>query len=259
MAVVDHDDHWTWQVPGAAAVFTSREGGTSAPPWDSLNIGLHVGDDEAAVHENRRRAAALAGLDAAMVAGVTQVHGADVWFDLHAGTDAPLPDSVRWDRGPSPIEADALVSTRVGVALAVGVADCLPIAITWGPAIAAIHAGWRSLEAGVIEQALRAVRRAAGSAVATHVPHAVVGPALGPCCMEVGDEVAALFDPSVVIRRRGAPRPLLDTRADAARRLADAGCEVEHVPVCTRCDPRCFSHRGDHGATGRQALLVRRT
>lgn len=112
MAVVDHDDHWTWQVPGAAAVFTSREGGTSAPPWDSLNIGLHVGDDEAAVHENRRRAAALAGLDPAMVAGVTQVHGADVWFDLHAGTDAPLPDSVRWDRGPSPIEADALVSTR---------------------------------------------------------------------------------------------------------------------------------------------------
>jgi copper oxidase (laccase) domain-containing protein len=150
------------------------------------------------------------------------------------------------------------VTTRPGVALAVGVADCLPIAIVWGDAIAAIHAGWRSLDAGVVEQALRVLRRAAGSAVATSTPHALVGPALGACCMEVGDEVAALFAPEVVIHRAGAPRPFLDARADATRRLEAAGCDVEHIHACTKCDPRLFSHRGDGGTTGRQALLVAR-
>ncbi len=255
MAVVDEDDHWTWTAPGAFAAFSSREGGTSEAPFDTCNVGLHVGDEPDRVLANRELVARLVGLEAARVAGVTQVHGADVWLDLGTGE---LPESVRWDRGPSPIEADALVTTRLEVALAVGVADCLPIAIAWGEAVAAIHAGWRSLEAGVIEQALRVLRRAAGNAVATSEPHAVIGPALGVCCMEVGEEVAELFDASVVERRDGAPRPFLDTRADAARRLAGAGCHVEHVDVCTRCDPRCFSHRGDAGRTGRQALLVRR-
>ena len=255
MAVVDEDDHWTWTAPGARATCSSREGGTSAAPFDTCNVGLHVGDDPAAVLANRERVAALVGLDAARVAGVTQVHGADVWLDLDG---SQLPAAVRWDAGVSPIEADALVTTRPGVALAVGIADCLPIAIVWGEAIAAIHAGWRSLEAGIVEQALRVLRRAAGNAVATTTPCAVIGPALGACCMEVGEEVAALFDPSVVRRRDGAPRPFLDARADATRRLAAAGCQIEHVDVCTRCDPRCFSHRGDGGRTGRQALLVRR-
>jgi polyphenol oxidase len=208
------------------------------------------------VFENRRRAAALLGLDHARVAGVTQVHGADVWVDLGGGSQ--LPDDVRWDRGPSPVEADALVTTRAGVALAVGIADCLPVAIAWGPAIAAVHAGWRSLEAGVLEQAMRALSRSAGSAIAMSRPHALVGPALGACCMEVGEDVAARFDPTVVVRRPGSPRPFLDTRSDAVRRLEASGCIVEHVDVCTLCDPRLFSHRGDAGSGGRQALLITR-
>lgn len=258
MPVEDHDEHWTWRAPGAFAVFTGREGGVSPAPFDSLNVGAHVGDETAHVSENRARAAALVGLPPSAVAGVTQVHGADVWLDLATG-DA-MPDAVRWD-GPSLVEADALVTARPGVALAVGVADCLPIAICWGGAVAAIHAGWRSLEAGVVEQAIAALRRAAGNAVAIGdaPPTAVVGPALGACCMEVGEDVATRFDPSVVVRRPGARRPSLDTRADATRRLSSAGIAVEHVDVCTMCDPRCFSHRGDAGRGGRQALLVRRT
>lgn len=250
MTILDHDDHWIWEVEGARAVFTSRVLG---------NIGLHVGDDPERVLDNRHRAAALLELPPSDVAGITQVHGADVWLDL--SWTEQLPSSVQWDGGPSPIEADALMSTRDGIALAVGVADCLPIAISWGPVIAAIHAGWRSLEAGVIEQALAVLRREAGNAVAIAEmpPRAVIGPALGACCMEVGDDVAARFDSSVVIRRDGAPRPFLDTRADAARRLEHAGCIVEHLHVCTRCDPRLFSHRGDAGRGGRQALLMRRT
>jgi len=255
--VTDEDDHWTWTAPGARAVFTSREGGVSPAPLDSLNVGLHVGDDGARVLANRQRAAGLLELDPGRVAGVTQVHGVDVWLDL--ARTAELPADVRWDSGvPSPIEADALVTTRPGVALAVGVADCMPIAIVWGEAIAAIHAGWRSLEGGIIEATMRVLRRAAGSAVATTTPRAVIGPSLGACCMEVGDDVAARFDAAVVIRRPGSERPHLDTRADAVRRLEAAGCAVDHVHVCTRCDPRCFSHRGDAGRGGRQAMLVMR-
>lgn len=256
MPVIDEDDHWTWTAPGARAVFTTREGGVSPVPLDSCNVGLHVGDDPANVHENRRRVAELLELDPSRVAGVTQVHGADVWLDL--ARTAGLPDDVRWDAGPSAIEADALVTTRSHVALAVGIADCMPIAIVWGDAIAAIHAGWRSLEGGVVEATLAVLRRAAGNAVAIDTPHAVIGPALGACCMEVGDDVAARFDASVVLRPDGATRPFLDTRADAVRRLEAVGCVVEHVDVCTKDDPRCFSHRGDGGHGGRQAMLVRR-
>lgn len=257
MPVTDDDDHWTWTAPGARAVFSCREGGVSPAPLDSLNVGLHVGDDPMNVLENRRRIAGLLDLDPSRVAGVTQVHGADVWLDL--GQAEELSEGVRWNRGSSAIEADALVTTREGVALAVGIADCMPIALVWGDAIAAIHAGWRSLEGGIVEATLAVLRRVAGNAVATGTPHAVIGPALGACCMEVGDDVAARFDASVVHRREGVPRPYLDTRADAVRRLELAGCRVEHVDVCTRHDPRCFSHRGDAGLGGRQALLIRRT
>ena len=233
MAILDEDDHWTWQVPGARAVFTSRETGDVTTP-----------DGFAA-------AATLIGLDPARIARVSQVHGADVWLDL-ARSDS-LPDVAA-------IEADGLVTTRTGVALSVRVADCMPIAVAWGDAIAAIHAGWRSLEGGVIEATLSVLRRAIGAAVALDGvrPHAVIGPALCPECFEVGEEVAARFDPAIIIRRDGAPRPFLDARADAVRRLEDAGCLVEHVDLCTSCDPRLFSHRGDGGTTGRQSVLVRR-
>jgi YfiH family protein len=259
MPVEDHDTHWVWQAPGARAVFSSREEGVSPAPWDSLNVGLHVGDDAQRVLENRTRIATLLDLEPRQVAGVTQVHGADVWLDLAPG--AQLPSDVRWDLGPSPIEADALVTNRTDGALAVGIADCVPIAIVWGDAIAAVHAGWRSLAAGVIEATLATMRRAAGSsiAVAGVAPHAVIGPCLCTQCMEVGEEVAELFDSSCVVRPAGAPRPFLDQRREVRRRLEAAGAEVEDVEVCTREDVRCFSHRGDAGSTGRQALLVRRS
>jgi len=240
-------------------VFTGRDGGVSEAPRDSANIGAHVGDDPEAVAANRRRVAGLLELTPARVAGVTQVHGADVWLDLGQGRELGV--EVRWDSDETArVEADALVTSRVGVGLAVGVADCLPIALVWGEAIAAIHAGWRGLEAGVIEATVAALRRAAGSAVARSdiTPRAVLGPALGPCCFEVGEEVAARFDASAVVRRAGAVNPFLDVRADARRRLQAAGIEVDVIDVCTRCDAGLFSHRGDGGATGRQALLVAR-
>lgn len=258
MALVREADHWRWDAPGARAVFSTREGGVSPAPWDSRNVGLHVGDAVARVHDNRELVAALLGLDASRVAGVTQVHGADVWLDLAPG--APLPRAVRWDAGPSPIDADALVTTRTEGALAVGVADCMPIAVAWGDAIGAIHAGWRSLAGGVIEATMGVLRRAAGSSIALDGarPNAVIGPCMGPCCMEVGEEVAQLFDPASVVRRDGAPRPFLDQRAEARRRLEALDCVVDQVDACTVHEGGWFSHRADGGSTGRQALLVRR-
>ncbi|MCW2955890.1 MAG: hypothetical protein JWO69_759 [Thermoleophilia bacterium] len=243
---------WRWQHGDAHALFTSRDHG---------NVGLHVGDDPTAVAERRAAIAAIAGLAPNHVAGVTQVHGANVWRDLATGdgaADGVSPD-VQWGPAPSPIEADALVTGRAGIALAVGVADCMPIALAWGTAIAGIHAGWRSLEAGVIERTFEVLRRAAGASIAFagSEPHAIVGPSLGPCCFEVGEEVAKRFPASSIVRRPGAPRPFLDARAEAVRRLEALGAEVEVIDVCTRDDDACFSHRGDaDGARGRQALLV---
>jgi YfiH family protein len=258
MAIEDHDTHWTWDAPGARAVCSTREGGASPSPWDSRNVGLHVGDDPERVLVNRAGIADMLGLGAGQVAGVTQVHGTDVWYDL--APDAPLPDAVRWDTGPSPIDADALVTTRRDAALAVGIADCVPIAIAWGDAIAAIHAGWRSLAGGIIEATMPVLRRAAGPAIALEDvhPHAVIGPCICGRCMEVGEEVASLFDPASIRRPDGASRPFLDQRAEVRRRLEAAGCIVEDIDACTVEDPRCFSHRGDAGSTGRQALLIRR-
>lgn len=252
MTVVDEYEWWEWRAPGAHAVFTSAEVG---------NVGLHVGDDPARVHAARARAAALVGLDPSHVAGVTQVHGADVWLDLAGRAETGFGADVRWDAGPSPVEADALVTAQTGVAVAVGVADCLPIAIAWGDAVAAVHAGWRSLAGEVIEATLTVLRRAAGTsaALAGAGPRAVIGPALCSACFEVGEEVAARFAPPAIQRRPEWARPHLDARGDATFRLEAAGCEVEQVDVCTACDPRLSSHRRDAATAGRQAVLVRRT
>ena len=259
MTVTDHGTWWSWSTRGACAVFTGRHGGVSSAPWDSLDIALHTGDQQEAVLENRRRAASLLDVSPEQVCAVTQVHGADVWVDLVPDA-AHAAASVSWSTGAaSTIEADALVTTSADRVLAVAVADCMPIAIVWGDAVAAIHAGWRSLDAGVIEAALAVLQRQAGSRIATSGGEAVIGPCLGACCMEVGEEVAARFSPASVIRRAEAPRPFLDARADAHRRLTVAGIVVDHIDVCTRCDARLFSHRGDGAPTGRQALLVQRS
>src|SRR5690606_23086266 len=111
------------------AVFSTRAHG---------NIGAHVGADPAAVLANRSAVAALVGLDTQHVAGVTQVHGADVWLDF--SISAGLIDAVRWANGESPVHADALVTRRAGVGVAVGVADCMPIVLGWGETTAAVHA-----------------------------------------------------------------------------------------------------------------------
>ena len=223
--------------------FTTRRGGASSAPWDALNLGGSVGDDPAAVAENWRRLEAHTGL---AFARVRQVHGARVVLATGAGPPAE--------------EADAVVSTRPGVAACVAVADCVPLllAAPGGRAVAAVHAGWRGTEGLAAAAGARALAAAAG--VETGALRAVIGPSIGPCCYQVSEELAARFAAAfgaAVVRREGAG-PRLDLWAAnlAALRRAGVG-EVEVLARCTSCErERFFSHRRDAGRTGRMVAFA---
>lgn len=244
-------------VPGVAALMSTRAGGTSAAPWGSLNLGEHVGDDPAAVQHNRRRwSQALGG---AQPRWLRQVHGAAVveatreGWRAGAGPQDPGP-------GDDPV-ADAVWTREPGVACSVLVADCLPVllAATNGRAVAAAHAGWRGLAAGVVEAALARVCEAAGCS-----PPAVqawLGPCIGPARFEVGEDVVqalgggARFSPQG--ERLGRARWLADLPGLASDRLRRAGVPAVHGGRwCTVQDAsRFFSFRRD-GTTGRLAASV---
>jgi YfiH family protein len=221
--------------------FTTREGGASAPPFGSLNLGDLVGDDPAAVAENWRLLGAATGLG---FARVRQVHGCKVVACAAPGAARP--------------EADGLVSTTVGVAASVAVADCVPILLARpdGSAVAAVHAGWRGTLARIAAEGVRVVAEGGPG----EAPLAVIGPSIGPCCYQVSDELAArfvsVFGPDVV--QPGPRGPHLDLWVANLRALHDAG--VDRVAVarrCTACEPRLFfSHRRDAGRTGRMVGFI---
>jgi len=238
---------------GVVAAFSSRAGGLGRPPYDQLNLGLHVGDDVRTVLANRRRVATVLGLAGLPWATVRQVHGASVAVAARDRFGQGPPEAK-----PALAEADALVTAEGGVVLAVLAADCVPVLLAdpAGRVVAAAHAGWKGLAAGVVEAAVAAFARAGGDPSAAV---ALVGPAVGPCCYEVGPEVlAAVGDryPGAVAATRDG-RPSLDLAAAAAEGLRRSGLErVRGAGECTRDHPgRYFSHRRD-GTTGRQAGLV---
>ena len=143
-------------------------------------------------------------------------------------------------------EGDGVVTNLRGVACAVHVADCLPIAVGGPGAVAMLHAGWRGLAGGIVAEGVRALR-AAGARGALG---AAIGPGAGGCCYETGDEVRALFASHAAANGR-----LLDLGAVASAQLREAGVDdVRNVGMCTICSPgrRFFSHRGDGAVTGRQ-------
>ena len=232
--------------PSVHAAFTLRMGGVSAPPFASLNVGAHVGDAAAAVVENRRRLCAQLELPAEP-SWIEQVHGTDV-----AELDA-------WPDGRAlPVTADAVISRRAGRVCVVQVADCLPVlfAACDGSAIAAAHAGWRGLAAGVLETTVAELGVDPSRLVAW------LGPAIGPEHFEVGDEVRAVFvarEPdttrALVANARG--RWQCDLLALARRRLAALGVtQIFGGRWCTYADPaRFFSYRRE-GQCGRMAALL---
>jgi hypothetical protein len=237
--------HPDWPAPPSVrAAITTRSGGVSGAPWDSLNLAGHVGDDPACVAENRRRLRAALRLPAEPF-WLHQVHGCDV---AEAVADA----------AGGACAADAAVADRPGVVCAVLTADCLPVLFCsrrcdW---VAAAHAGWRGLAAGVLEAAV------ARAPVPAADVRAWLGPAIGPDAFEVGPEVRAAFladDPGAegCFRPSPAGRWLADLYGLARRRLARCGVGwVGGGGLCTFTDrERFFSFRRD-GATGRMASVI---
>jgi len=225
---------------GAHAAFTTRLGGVSEPPFDSLNLGVLTDDDEGAVRENRRRLAAALGIDPSQVPIGLQVHGGEVI--RHERPQSPSPFA---EPGSPLPEADGHVVTAPGLTPLVFVADCLPIALLGPRGLALLHCGWRPLAAGII----------AKGSVMTGATEAAIGPGIGPCCYEVGDEVLAAFEG---LGEGIADGRMLDLAEVARRLLAAAGVDkVESAGLCTSCESELFfSHRRDAGKTGRQAGLA---
>jgi len=226
-----------WQIDGYEVVFTTRLGGVSDGPYASLNLGRKSGDDVAHVDENRRIACESIGADVAKLALNYQVHSARV-VKAAAGARGAHGDGL-WTGDPDlPILAMS--------------ADCLPIALArtngGAPAVAVLHAGWRGLLEGIAASGVEAL---GGVGLA-----AAIGPAIGPCCYEVGEEVAApyreRFGNDVVHNGR------LDLWTSAERALRAAGVQhVQRFDRCTACEPETFfSHRRDGGNTGRQGVIA---
>jgi purine-nucleoside/S-methyl-5'-thioadenosine phosphorylase / adenosine deaminase len=228
------------ELPGATAAFSTRVGGVSGEPYASLNLAILTGDEVGHVRENRHRLAGALGLDPGGVLIGRQVHGAQV-----ARREEPPEPNAYAEPGPSLPEVDGQATSAPGLAPLVFVADCLPVALTGPGGVAMVHCGWRGMAAGIVE-------RGVGEAGATA---AAIGPGIGPCCYEVGDEVLEAFEslgPGIADGR------MLDLREVARRLLERAGVErIESSDLCTSCNPELFfSHRRDGERTGRQAGLV---
>jgi polyphenol oxidase len=216
---------------GVSVWFHDRVGGSSAPPFDTLNLAYSVGDDSAHVASNRARAAGAAGWDVGSLALAKQVHGSDV-IEVTEGSAAPVG------------HADVLVARRPGVVVGILSADCVPVALVGERGVAMAHAGWRGLVAGAIEAGIDAI----GPVYA-----AWVGPSIHACCYEVFDDVIDAF------RGRGLPiagADRVDPGEAAVFALARAGIrDIVATEECTSCDARYFSYRRD-GLTGRQGSFV---
>lgn len=245
-----------WPAPAnVGAVFSSRAGGVSLAPFDSLNLGDHVGDDAAAVAVNRQRFAAAIGAEPVFM---RQPHGID------------SADLDHWAPGEQP-SADACTTSIAGRACTVMVADCLPLLFCdpQGRAVGAAHAGWRGLAAGVVESCLLALRQRLADPAAPVL--AWLGPCIGPSAFEVGDEVRQAF-----IRQDAAASACFEAGAAAGKWQADlAGLARRRLALaggvevfgndggaawCTVGeDSRFFSHRRDAarlGSTGRMAASI---
>jgi YfiH family protein len=225
-----------WDAAGPyVAAFSTRIGGVSEAPFDTLNLGRLTEDDAEHVSENRRRLCSEMGTDAEQLCYGRQVHGPLV---RRAGGRGEAGDGVWTDAPREPILVFA--------------ADCLPVALSRSngerPAIATIHAGWRGLLAGIVENAVEAIGPGRLAAA--------IGPGIGPCCYEVGEEVARSFKQRFgggIVRAQK-----LDLWTAAERALRAAGvATITRFDLCTACNPQLFfSHRHDDGRTGRQGLIA---
>jgi YfiH family protein len=223
-----------WDAPGPYTVaFSTRLGGVSAGAYESLNLGRSTRDDSANVDENRRRLCETVGVETERLALNRQVHAATV---------------NRAEAGERAGDGDGLWADEPGVPMLAFSADCLPIAlarVNGKPGLALLHAGRMGLLEGILQ---------AGVAALGGPTAAIIGPGIGPCCYEVGEDIRteyrSRFGPEVIQRRN------LDLWTAAERVLREAGVQtVERLDLCTACDDRFFSHRRDGPVTGRQGVI----
>ena len=248
--------------PGELVVhaLSTRFGGVSKPPYDSMNLALHVGDDEADVVENRRRFLDRLGLDFGKLTTPEQVHGDNI---MRIGmNDAGRGRLSYADSIPA---TDALMTDVPGVPLMLCFADCTPV-LLFDPvhrAAAIAHGGWKGTVRSIAAKTVCAMAEAFGTRPEDCL--AGIGPAIGPCCYEVGDEVAGEFRKSfpqfadeIVSEQNGSIH--LDLWKANRLQLEEVGLLPEHIDtagVCTACHPRTFfSYRAEGPATGRIAAVM---
>lgn len=228
------------RLPGATAVFSTRMGGQSQPPYDSLNLGLLTGDELGNVRANRVRLLSALGRDLDCVLTGYQAHETVVIRREVAPHPNPFSRTMA-----TPPRSDGQATANPELTPLVQVADCLALALAGDDGVAAIHCGWRGMAAGIIDRGVGEVRARA----------AAIGPGIGACCYEVGDDVLAQFEglgEGIADGRR------LDLVEIALRLLERAGVtEVQTSGLCTSCEAELFySHRRDGNRAGRQAGLV---
>jgi hypothetical protein len=241
----------TLRVDGLVHAVFTRLGGRSAKPFASLNVGRTVGDDEANVTENHNRIYARLHLRPDQIITARQVHGNHVAAVSMADAGTIVPNT------------DALVTSTPGAALMLRFADCQSI-LLYDPeqhAIALVHAGWRGVAQGVAKRAVEVLHRSFGSRPRNII--AGLGPAIGPCCYVVGDDVAAamgyaLPDWQAVMRLESEGQWRFDLPGANAQQLAAAGVkQIEEAALCTACHvDEFYSHRAEQGKTGRFAGLI---
>lgn len=226
-------------------MFTDRTRGHSQGPYAEANLGGHVGDEADAVRANRRSLAAEIGVPINALRTMTQVHGCEIAF-----IDGPV---VAGDEAPPVV--DALITKTADLALVTQVADCVPILVaTASGHVAAIHAGWRGVVAGVVDAALTWLSEE-GDDPATM--HAWIGPSICAGCYEVGPEVqaevCAVTSDAFAHTRWGTTA--IDVQAGVRQQLSRWGVVARIVPGCTFEDASLYSYRRD-GRTGRQAGII---
>ncbi len=228
------------ELPSARAAFSTRLGGVSGKPFDSLNLGALTDDATGSVIENRRRLATDLGFEPSRVVIGRQVHGAQL--AIHSERQKPSPFA---EPGAEIPEVDGHLLTEPGLAALVFVADCLPVALAGLGGVTMLHCGWRGLAAGILAEGVAAVG----------ATHAAIGPGIGRCCYEVGEEVLGAF---AGLGEGIASGGMLDLAEVANRLLREEGVgSVELSGLCTRCESELFfSHRRDAEWAGRQAGIA---
>lgn len=240
-------------VPGTQVYFTSRPGGMSQAPYESLNLGFHVGDEPEAVRENRTLLCSTLGLDPRELTSPRQRHttGIAVLEKEDTGSGATGEESV-FD------PCDGLITKLPGAPLLLHFADCVPVVLTAqtdkGPAVSVVHAGRRGLMDGIVSRAASMLMNETGAT--RDWITAAIGPAIGPCCYEVDEETATAFGEKFSPDRVNGR--FLDLRQAAVDELVTATLWRENIfvlEICTACNDHFYSYRRD-GVTGRHGAIA---